>query len=232
VAAARVARAALKLNPAHSVAHFVFAKAALARGEALNAEHSLQALLDSGADGYLLRTMLARAALARGELAIAVKHAQAAVALDPERTEAYQLLLELAGKLPDEALARSALGALARLDQHDGALHATYLALLAKQHAWPEVAREGEAALFIDPENPAIHLYLGQAYLETGAHERAIPELERSLKLGYPKPGVVRLARARAFLLKRERNSALRELKLALVSDPSLKASARALFTP
>jgi uncharacterized protein HemY len=75
-------------------------------------------------------------------------------------------------------------------------------------------------------------LHLGQALVETGAYERALTELERALTLGYSQPGLVRLARARAFLLKRQRGSALRELELALVSDPTLKAKARALFTP
>jgi tetratricopeptide (TPR) repeat protein len=231
-AAARSARAALALSPTHKLASYAQAKVALERGEAKKAEQSLQTILDAGADGYGLRVMLARALLARGELDSALRQAQSAVRLDPDRSDAHQLLLEIAAKLPDGSLARSALGSLARLDQHDAALHTSYLAMLAKNGAWAEVVREGEVALFIAPEDPEIHLYLGQAYLEIGAHERAIPELERALRLGHPQPGLVRLARARAFLVKRQRGSALRELKLALVSDPSLGASARALFTP
>ena len=230
--AARAARAALKLAKDHKLAHYALARAALARGETAQAEQSVKALLAARADGYELRLLAARVALARAKLELAVKHAQAAALFDPERADAHQLLLELATKLPDEALAQQALGSLARLDQHDALLHTTYLALLAKNHAWLDVVREGEAALFISPENPSVHLHLGQAYVETGAYERALTELERALTLGYSQPGLVRLARARAFLLKRQRGSALRELKLALVSDPTLKSKARALFTP
>lgn len=230
--AARAARAALKLAKDHKLAHFALARAALERGENAQAERSLKALFAKGADSYDLRLMAARAALALGELEKAVEHAQAAAAFDPDRSEAHQLLLELATKLPDEALGQQALGSLSLLDQHDALLHTTYLALLAKNERWHEAQREGESALFISPENPAVHLHLGQAYVETGAYERGLSELERALTLGYSQPGLVRLARARAFLLKRQRNSALRELKLALVSDPTLKAQARALFTP
>jgi tetratricopeptide (TPR) repeat protein len=229
---ARAARAALKLVKNHKLAHFALARAAFERDETAQAEQSVRALLGARADGYELRLIAARVALAGGKTELAVKHAQAAVAFEPERTDAHQLLLELATKLPDEALAQQALGALSQLDQHDALLHTTYLALLAKNHAWLDAVREGETAVFISPENPSVHLHLGQAYVETGAYERALTELERALNLGYSQPGLVRLARARAFLLKRQRSSALRELKLALVSDPTLKSKARALFTP
>ena len=58
------------------------------------------------------------------------------------------------------------------------------------------------------------------------------PELDRALALGYSQPGLVRLARARAFLLRHDRDSALRELKLALASDPTLDSRARSLIAP
>jgi len=76
-----------------------------------------------------------------------------------------------------------------------------------------------------------VHLHLGQAYVETGAYERGLTELDRALTLGYSSLGWC-VWLALGFLLKRQRNNALRELKLALVSDPTLKAKARALFTP
>lgn len=230
--AARAARAALKLARNHKLAQFALARAALERGETTQAEQAVNALFAARADGYELRLIASRVALARSKLELAVKHAQAAVSFEPERSDAHQLLLELATKLPDEPLARRALGALSLLDQHDPLLHTTYLALLAKSHSWLDAVRAGETALFISPENPSVHLHLGQAYVETGAYERGLVELERALNLGYSKPGLVRLARARAYWLKRQRSSALRELKLALVSDPSLKSRARALFTP
>jgi cellulose synthase operon protein C len=230
--AARAARAAIKLGKDNKLAQFALARAALERGETQQAARAVKSLLDAGADGYELRLMAARATLELGKVEQSVKHAQAAATFEPERAEAHQLLLELATKLPDEALAQRALGSLSQLDQHDELLHTTYLALLAKNRAWLDAVREGELALFISPENPAVHLHLGQAYVETGAYERGLAELARALKLGYSQPGLVRLARARAFLLKRQRGSALRELKLALVSDPTLKANARALFTP
>ena len=51
---------------------------------------------------------------------------------------------------------------MAQLDQHDALLHTTYLALLAKNQAWPDALREGEAAVFVAPENPAVTLTVGE----------------------------------------------------------------------
>jgi Tfp pilus assembly protein PilF len=226
------ALAALKLAPQHRLAQFALARVALARGDARKAERCLTGILDSGADGYVLRLLLARGALARGNPEGAAEQAEAAVRFDPDRSDAHKLLLELAAKLGDESLALRALGALADLDQHDSLVHVTYLALLRKNRDWPAVIREGETALYIAPENPAVHLHLGEAYVETGAFERGLGELDRALALGYSQPGLVRLARARAYLLRHDRENALRELKLALTSDPTLDSRAKSLITP
>ena len=230
--AERAALAALKLAPKHRLAHFALARVAFARGDTHKAERCLRGILDSGADGYVLRLLLARGALARGHPEAAAEQAEAAARFDPERSDAHKLLLELAAKLGDESLAMRALGALADLDQHDSLVHVTYLALLRKNRDWPGVIREGETALYIAPENPGVHLHLGEAYVESGEFERGLGELDRALTLGYAQPGLVRLARARAFLLRHDRESALRELKLALTSDPTLDGRARSLIAP
>jgi len=231
-AAAQAASSSLKLAPNHRLAHFARARVALAQGDARTAERSLLGIVESGADGYTLRLLLARGALARGSLQLALVQAQAAVRFDPERLEAHRLLLELAGKLGDEGLALRALRALSELDQHDSTVHAAYLALLRKQRAWSDMVLEGETALYIAPESPALHVSLGEAYIETGAYARGLVELDRALALGSDQPGQVRLLRARALLALKKRDAALRELKRAVASDPSLTGMARSLLAP
>ncbi|HKU39277.1 MAG TPA: hypothetical protein VJR89_14045, partial [Polyangiales bacterium] len=142
-AAESAAGAALRISPQHRVANFALARVALAREDAAAAERHLRAILASGADGYLLRMLLAHAALAGSQLSAAVSELEAAIALDPDRLEAWQTLLEVAGKLKDEAMALRAVTALAQLDQHDRAVHAAYVAMLTKREAWPEVVRAG-----------------------------------------------------------------------------------------
>jgi tetratricopeptide (TPR) repeat protein len=231
-AAAKAGRAALKLAPAHRIAHFALARVALARRDPRTAERCLRGIVKSGADGYVLRMLLTRGAMARHRLDDAVREAETAAQLDPDRPDAWKILLELATQTDDEALGLRAVRALAELDQHDRAIHAAYLAMLAKTGAWRDVVREGETALYIDPENPAIHLHLGEAYVQTGAAQSGLVELGRALTLGYAKPGVVHLARARAFLVLKDKRSAQSEIKSAIAQDPGLAAGARQLVPP
>jgi Tfp pilus assembly protein PilF len=231
-AAARAAQTALTQAPRQRLALYAQARVALAQGDALRAEQSLRALVHEGADGYTLRMLLARVALSRGNTRLALQHAQSAVQFDPERSDAHKLLLELGAKSGDEQLTLSALRALAELDQHDVLTHAAYLGLLVKHESWEAVVREGETALYIAPENASIHLHLGQGYVERGEYTLGLAELDRALALHYSQPGLVRLARARAFLRQQDREGARREVKLALLSDPSLDQRARALIAP
>jgi tetratricopeptide (TPR) repeat protein len=229
---AQWARAALKRAPKHRLAHFALARVALSERDARKAERCLMGIVNSGADGYVLRMLLARAAMARGHPRDAVAHAERAVTIDPERADAFRLLLELGAQLGDQTVVRRALAALAGIDQHDAIVHAAYMALLVQAHAWPEAVQEGEAALMIAPETPGLHVQLGEAYLETGAVARGMVELERALKLGYAHPGFVHLMRARGFLMQQDRTRAKREVEAALREDPELAAQAEALHAP
>jgi tetratricopeptide (TPR) repeat protein len=228
-AAVHAADSSLKIAPSHRLAHFARARVALAQGDVSTAERSLLGIVESGADGYSLRMLLARGAFERGSIQLALQHAQAAVRFDADRPDAHKLLLELAGKLNDDTLALQALRALAELDQHDSALHIAYLAVLVRNKAWDDVIHEGETALFVAPEEPSVHFNLGQGYVEREAYARGLVELDRALALGYPKPGNVRLVRAKALLGLGRRAAALRELKQARALDEGLEQLSRAL---
>jgi len=231
-AAEQAASSSLKLAPTNRMAHFARARVAMARGDARTAERTLIGIVRSGADGYGLRMLLAHGAYDGGRLQAALAHAQAAVRFDGERIEAHKLLLELGAKLGDDKVVLEALRALAGLDQHDAGIHSAYLAMLVKHRAWADVIQEGETALYISPETPAIHLHLGEGYIEAGAYAAGLVELDRALALGYANPGLVRFVRARALLRQHNRAAALRELKAALAADPSLAQQARSLLTP
>lgn len=224
------ANAALRVAPQHRVAQFALARVALQNHDAPGAERSLRAIIASGADGYGLRLMLAHAALARSEPLMAAPELEAAIKLDPERSEAWQMLLEVAGQLKDEMLATRAVAALARLDQHDRNVYAAYIALLAKHQAWPELARAGEAAIYIDPANSALHFQLGRAYSMIGKPAQALDELDRALSLGYPEVGDLQLARTRVLVVLRKRPEAKAAAQSAVNAKPALQeATDRAL---
>jgi len=178
----------------------------------------------------VLRMLLGHAALAGKQPAAARVELEAAVALDPERPEGWKTLVEVAGELKDEALARRAIAALAGLDQHDRFVHAANVALLAKQEAWPELVKAGESALYVDPANAALHVHLGRAYLATGRAADGLTELDRALALGHPEVGPIQLARARALSALRRRGQARAAVRAALEADPELKEEAQSLL--
>ncbi|HKP60235.1 MAG TPA: tetratricopeptide repeat protein [Polyangiales bacterium] len=222
-AAAEAAQRALRISPQHRLANFALARVALERGDAAGAEGHLRAILASGADGYLLRMLLFHAALAHSQPTAALAELDAAIKLDPDRPEAWQNMLELAGKQKDESLALRAVSALAQLDQHDRAIHAAYVALLTKREAWPDVVRAGESAMYVDPANPALHWHLGRAYASTGRPADALTELDRALALGHPEVGDIQLTRARVLVALGKRNQAKAAAQAAVDAEPDLR---------
>lgn len=221
---------ALRLSPAHPRAHFAMTRAALGKGDVAGAEAHLRSILAGGKDGYLIRLLLARAALSRRGYPEAGRQLQKAVSIDPERADAWQMTMELAGKRADGELLLRAARALADIDQHDRRTYALLMGALADRKRWSEVIRYGERALFVDPENPEIHRLLGVAYLEKRQARKSLRELGQALLLGHPRPGELELLRARALLMKGERTAARRAADKARARDPALSQAARELF--
>jgi cellulose synthase operon protein C len=217
----------LTLAPDNRLAHFAGARVALEDHDAAAAQRHLRSVLASGVDGYVLRMLLAHAALADRAPDVARRELEAAVALDPERPDAFRLLVEVAGLSNDEPLALRAIAALASLDQHDRTIHVAYVSMLAKRGDVREVVRAGETALFVDPANPVLHDQLGRAYVATGRAERGLLELDRALALGHPEVGPIQLARARALAALRKAGPARAAVRAAVEADPALAAEAQ-----
>lgn len=217
------ARAALKLAPQDKIALFALARVALQNHDSREAERCIRGIIAAGADGYGLRMMLAHAALARGATLEALPELEVAVTLDKDRPEAWQSLLEVAGRTHNEQLATRAVNAIADLDQHDRAAHEAQVALLAKHADWKDLVRAGESAIYIDPANAALHYHLGRAYLETGKPAVALPELDRALALGHPEVGDIQLTRARVLLALGKRPEAKAAAAAAVSADPELR---------
>jgi cellulose synthase operon protein C len=228
--AERAAKRALALAPKHALAHFALTRVALEHGDAPRAKRCLEAIVQAGQDGYILRVLLARAALAGKDAAGAKQQAERAIALDPEQTEAWHVLLEIAGKQDDHALGRRALQALADLDQHDRIAHMGLLGALFADKAYPELMRAGERAVFVDPENPQLHRLYGEGALGSGEPALALRELDRALALGHKRPGSVQLSRARALLALGRKPDATRAVAEAIAADPKLADEGKALL--
>ena len=230
--AERAANRALKLAPKNSLAHFALTRVALEHGDAPRAKRCLEAIVKNGQDGYILRVLLARAALAGKDAAGAKLQAERAIALDPEQTEAWHVLMEVAGAQDDRVLGRRALTALADLDQHDRIAHMGLLGALFADKDYPALLRAGERALFVDPENPQLHRLYAEGALGTGNAALALLELDRALALGHKRPGEVQLSRAKALRALGRKQDASKAVAEALKLDPKLADQAKSILGP
>jgi hypothetical protein len=95
-------------------------------------------------------------------------------------------------------LARRALEALARLDQHDPALQLALIAALREDKDLLALRKAAENAIFVVPGHPDVHLALGEGLLASGQAKAALVELDRALALGHSRTQAVEAARAEA----------------------------------
>ncbi len=228
-AAQAAAARAIGIDAAEPVARFVLARLALMQSDGQTALTHLQALLAGGRDGYELRLLMARAALGGNDTAAARQSLEAAARIDEHRPEAWMGLSEIAQQANDADLRLRALSRLARIDEHDRPTHAALLALLVERAQWDDAVTEGEASVFVDPNNPAVHDLLAQAYLQKGRHAEALYEADTALLVQHPEPGRIQLMRARAFVGLRRRADARTAAQAAEAADPNLAEEARGI---
>jgi tetratricopeptide (TPR) repeat protein len=225
--ARQAASRAIARDQAHPLARYILAMLATISGEGAEAEQHLRAILAGGKDGYDIRIMLARAAAARDDQPGMRRELEAAVALDPDRSEAWQGLLAVAENQNDDALRARALERVAMIDQHDRGAWVAFITLLAEQQKWRELAAAAESAQFVAPENSEVHRLLGQARLEIGQAEPALRAFDLALLASPESPAPIHLGRARALAALNRRPEARRAADEAVRLDPSLAEAAR-----
>lgn len=176
--------AALALDPKNADAHFVAAKLAAGTKDFAGAEQHLEAIRASGKDGYVVQSLLADLAEAKEDKGRMKWHLEAAHRWDPSQPEPLKGLFDLANEEKREGDALDALGKLAVLEQHDRKAWRMLLERLAKAGKWEEARRVGEGAVYVDILGGPTHALYARALAETGAHERAVYELESALATG------------------------------------------------
>jgi tetratricopeptide (TPR) repeat protein len=175
---------ALAIDGKNADAHFVAAKLALLGKDTVAEEAHLQAIRASGGDGYVVEMALAEAARTRHDDAALRAALEAAKRFDSTQVEPLRDLYDLAIADKQDAVALDLLRAIARLDQHDRRVYGTLLDKLVAGKAWDEAKRVGEAAMFVDLENGAVHVAYARALSATGAHADAAYELESAILCG------------------------------------------------
>jgi len=147
--------------------------------------------------------------------------------------EPLQALYDIDHRAKRDQEALAWLRQIARLDQHDRKAYRLLLERLVETKQFAEAKAVGEAALFVDVENPAIHSLYATALAETGDRKKAVFELESGLACNPPAEQAAQLhARLAAqYLALGNRDKARAERAEALRIDPK-NAEAKALAIP
>ena len=228
--ALRTAERAIRISARQPVAQFLLASAALAHGNAAEADVHLRDLAAGGVDGYEVRLLAARIALRRNDARAARAALEAATRIDGERPEAWQGLAEVAEHAHDANAELDVLQRLVRIDQHDRESMGKLLDLLWARSRWAEIVALGEQISDVDPHRGDSHLALGDALARTGRAADALPELEAAMLTHATHPGRVHLARARALVALGRAAEARRAAQEAARADPALAAEATAVL--
>lgn len=221
---------ALSIDPRNADAHFVSAKVSLAEKKPAEAEAHLDTMRGIGKDGYVVHALLADIAESKEDKERMRFHLEAAHRLDPSQVDPLKGLYDLANEAKAEGEKLPLLRKLAVLDQHDKKIWRAYLVKLVEQKQWDEARRAGESAIFADVMGGATHVLYAQALQATGAHEKAIYEIDTALLTNLKpeeKAGAQVLAAQSLLALKRNAEAAKRRDE-ALKLDPE-NAEAKAL---
>ncbi len=196
------AQRALQMNDAEPLALYVMAELGV-RGAPGGAVAPLDRLFATGADSYDLRLLRARAALMEetgGGRARALAELARATALDPDRPEAWQGILEVAEAETNADLIVNAIARLAEIDEHGRDPLRMYLSRILEANDVDAQKRFGRRAIFQDPHSPLSHAAYSGSLLADGDAAAALAEADLALELGAHPTGHEARARALAAL--------------------------------
>jgi tetratricopeptide (TPR) repeat protein len=186
------AERAVRLDSNARLARWVRVTLALARRRGAEALTEIDDLVRTGADGYEIRIMEARAARLAHDDARLERALTAAVRFDATQVDAHRALAELYTRTHRDTDRLRALREVVRLDQHDREALGSLLEALTAARAWTDIGALTEHANHLDPENVAVHFALAHAAYERGDVNTAVFEYESALTLDVPDATAVR----------------------------------------
>ncbi len=215
--------AALAIDPKQMDAHYIYAKVAMGQKDLDGAHRHLSQIAASGGDGYQVRAMLAEVAEGKKDKQQLRFHLEAAHRFDPSQEEPIKGLYEMAVEEKREGDLLPLLTKLAALEQHDHKVTRLLLTKLVEQKAWPDVVREGEAAIFVDPFGAPTHVAYARGLSGVGRHDKARYELETALLCNPKKPeaAAINVLLAQEALAEKNVQDARKFRDAALKLDPA-----------
>jgi len=158
----------------------------------------------------------------------ALKELQVTLAISPSYTRAEELLdtIWIGRKAYDQAQAQ--FNHLLTVDPGNYTAHYNLGVLAALEGHWDEGAKQLQAALKADPSSAEAHNALGSLCLRKGDLERARDEFTEAVRLA-PESAWAHYNLGLVFRGQGRSNEAAHEFRLALISDPQLRAAREAL---
>lgn len=151
--AQEAARRATGLEPDWALPHEVLAEALVNSSNLKEAEQAVKTAMEIGGDDADLRALLARIYQDRDKPEIALEHATAGLAINPEHDTCRFFRTIALGRLNrHEEADESALGLLSD-DPDDSTNHSARGWILLERNSIPEARRHFQEALRIDPDN-------------------------------------------------------------------------------
>jgi tetratricopeptide (TPR) repeat protein len=223
--------AALKLDPANMSAHYLASK--IAKGDPAAQAVHLDAIRKAGGDGYAVQMGLADIAEAKKDRPAMRAALESAARFDPTQSDPLKGLVDMAIEDKRDPDALEALKKLAVLEQHDRKIWHLLLDRLVDAKKWDEVKRFGESAMFVDVESAAVHVAYARGLGATGAHDKAIFELESALLCNAPPKDVAtaHALLATEYVALRNPAEARKHVAEALKLDPA-NVDAKAVRVP
>jgi tetratricopeptide (TPR) repeat protein len=170
---------ALKIDPTNMTAHYVAAK--LSADDPGIAKIHLDAIKSAGGDGFQVEMGLAELAGKKKDKVAMRAALESAHRFDASQVEPVKGLIVLALEEKRDADYLALLREDTMLDQHDREAWGVLLQTLVDSKQWDEAKKVGESAMFVDVESPRMHTNYARALGATGAHDKAVFELESAL---------------------------------------------------
>jgi len=224
---------ALRLDPTEESAHYLSFKVAEHDHDDAGAAAHLAAIQKAGGDGFVVQMGLAALAEEKKDKVAMRAAYEAAGRFDPTQSEPLKGLFELADEEKRGADALDALRKFTVLEQHDRKAWRVLLQRLVDARQWDEAKKVGESAIYVDVESATMHTNYARALSATGAHDKALYELESALLCsGPPKElATAQAAFAAEEISQKHPAEAKKHRDEALKLDPD-NAEAKALRIP
>jgi tetratricopeptide (TPR) repeat protein len=224
---------ALRLEPSHMPAHYLASKVADAEHDVQGQEQHLAAIQKAGGDGYQVQMALADLAEGKKDKAAMRAALEAASRFDPMQPDPLKGLFDLAKEQNRETDQIDILKKLAPLEQHDRKVWRMLLDKLVQAKRWDEAKKVGESTIFVDVESAGTHVAYARALGATGAHDKALFELQSAMACSPPakEAATVQAVLAAEHLAMRNVAAAKKARDEALRLDPA-NSEAKALAIP